>query len=245
MLGTGRSLSKILIGAALMAALEIVAFNFLGIAVSHGEDMTRADTFNDCLVRSKIIWIYLVISFATTVISVITWKNSLRPDETYDRIRIKRNTSFLMTSLAAALVYLFFWLVQGMLVILLYKTYSGNGETLTDIGTFISLHDDPLLAVLFPLNRPERWLITIVRIFGIGVSCATFEYREYVIVGAAGILLYGYSMISDGYGRFFPLGFFFMGVFCTILLILGNTGFGRNLVKGTDTYSSSGEVDER
>ncbi len=226
-LGSGRSLVRILIGAVIMAAVESMLFFIRG-------DLGTTD-FGLAIQSCHIDWVFIACSVLFTIAAVTTWKTKMRNDYSYDRLAMSKGKAFIMTSLAGAVVWLFYWLLQVIIVYCFYRYYMANFGRWSGLEIFALFHEYPFLINLFPMDRAGRWIMLLIRALCVGTGAATFEYRELKGAGIIPIIMVVLSVLHDGYGPDHPLTVLFLGVLSAFAI----------LVIGAFAIKKAGDEDEQ
>ena len=226
-LGTGRSLIKILLGAVIMIAAESILFFVIS-------DQGQTD-FGWVLQHCHIDLVFIACSVFFTIAAVTTWKPRMRNDYNYDRLAMSKGKAFVMTSLAGAVVWLFYWLLQVIIVYCFYRYYMANFGRWSGLEIFALFHDYPFLIDLFPMDRAGRWVMLLIRALCVGTGAATFEYRELRGAGIIPIIMVALSVLHDGYGPDHPLTVLYLGVISAFAI----------LVIGAFAIKKAGDEDEQ
>ena len=226
-LGTGRSLYRIFLGGAIMILLETLLF-----FIRSDEGQTD---FGWVIQHCHIDLVFIACSVIFTIAAVTTWKARMRNDYNYDRLAISKGRAFVMTSLAGAVVWLFYWLLQVIIVYCFYRYYMANFGRWSGFETFALFHDYPFLINLFPMDRAGRWVMLLIRALCVGTGAATFEYRELKGTGIIPIIMVALSVLHDGYGPEHPLTVLFLGVLSAFAI----------LVIGAFAIKKAGDEDEQ
>ncbi|MBQ5441667.1 MAG: hypothetical protein IIU36_05320 [Firmicutes bacterium] len=180
-IGTGRSLHKILIGALILVAIETIMF--LGLGDIHSSE------FHESIRRSHIELVFAITSCVFTIIALRTRSKKINSKYIYEMMNVSKEKSFIVTSLAGTIVYIFYWLLQIAVICGFYVLYmKANDYHIEDsngIYLFTAVHEVPFLIPMFPLDRVTMWGKALFTAVCFGIGCASFEYDKGRVMGAS------------------------------------------------------------
>ena len=231
-MGTGRKLYWIVSGAIVMVLLELVLFYCLGLGKA---------TFAEAVRGSFLVFAFVAFSTGFTMYAVSTYKKNKKTTYRYQLMDIRRGTAFLVTSLAGALVYMFYWAVQAILLYVLLNIYLAQHGDMTGIEIYTQMHEDALLLCVMPLGSLGGWLGVIIRALLMGIAGATAEYfvRNGAFAGAVVIVVL--QLTNTDYAGIYAIYIdIMMAVFLLILAAVLTVILNRKV----DETFEGGVVDE-